>query len=61
MKTILLIRMWIHRSSSHLLEADVLLCGMMREVDTGLVYIQHVHGRRGQFLFLEGLRACAQA
>ena len=61
MKTILLIRMWIHRCSSHLLEADVLLCGMMGEVDTGLVYIQHVHGRRGQLLFLEGLRACAQA
>ena len=61
MKTILLIRMRIHRRSSHLLEADVLLSGMMREVDTGLVHIQHVHGRRWQFLFLEGLRACAQA
>jgi len=61
MKTILLIRIRIHRCSSHLLEADVLLCGMMSEVDTGLVHIQHVHGHRGQFFFLEGLRACAQA
>jgi len=34
---------------------------MMSEVDTGLVHIQHVHGRRGQLLFLEGLRACTQA
>ena len=61
MKIILLILMQIHRCSSHLLEADVLLCGMMREVDTGLVHIQHVHSRRRQFLFLEGLRACAEA
>lgn len=60
MKT-LLILMMIYGCNRHLLEAYVLLCSMMCKVDTGLVHIQHVHGGRGQLLFLEGLRGCAQA